>query len=127
MKRISRLFFVSLLVLLTSLASAQVLQIEVKPQGEEHLREQGQPSRYLRALDDLRGARWMLEHRPGNWNQTKEEMAAVRKIDDAINEIRGAAFDDRRDNGYHPAFDNEENEGLQGLVWVSRKVRMKAA
>ena len=52
----------------------------------------------------------MIDHRPGNWAQTKEEIAAVKKIDDAINEIKQAAIDDHRDNMYHPGFDNEETD-----------------
>ena len=64
----------------------------------------------MRALDDLRGARWMLDHRPGNWMQTMDERAAIGKIDDAINEIRRASIDDGRDSNYHPGFDREEND-----------------
>jgi hypothetical protein len=93
MRGFSRTLLVVSLVLMASVAFAQ----------REH-------DRYFRALDDLRGARWMLDHRPGNWLQSLEERAAVGKIDDAINEIRRAAIDDGRDNNYHPAFDNEEND-----------------
>ena len=39
---------------------------------------------YFHALSDLRAARWMLQHHPGNWVVVNEEMAAIRKIDDAI-------------------------------------------
>ena len=58
---------------------------------------------YLHALSDLRAARWMLEHRPGDWKQTEDEISAVKKIDDAIGEIKKAAIDDGKDLNDHPA------------------------
>ena len=42
---------------------------------------------YLHALSDLRAARWMIEHRPGDWQRTVDEMDAVKRIDEAIGEI----------------------------------------
>src|SRR5208337_3899041 len=93
MKGSLRLFFVALLALLAVSVFSQM-----------------QHSIYLRAVDDLRGARWMIDHRPGNWAQTQDEMAAVAKIDDAIKEMQRLRIDDGRDNGYHPMFDMEEND-----------------
>ena len=55
---------------------------------------------YLHALSDLRAARWMIEHRPGNWQQTTDEVEAVKKIDGAINEIKQASIDDGEDIDY---------------------------
>jgi tetratricopeptide (TPR) repeat protein len=49
---------------------------------------------YLHALSDLRAARWMIEHRPGNWVQTQDEIEAVRRIDKAIGEIKKASIED---------------------------------
>jgi hypothetical protein len=49
---------------------------------------------YLHALSDLRAARWMIEHRPGNWVQTQDEEEAVRRIDKAIGEIKKASIED---------------------------------
>jgi hypothetical protein len=49
---------------------------------------------YLHALSDLRAARWMIEHRPGNWVQTQDEVEAVRRIDKAIGEIKKASIED---------------------------------
>ena len=66
---------------------------------------------YLRALSDLRAARWNLEHRPGNWKQTKDEIAAVRAIDDAIGEIKKASIDDRKDLNDHPKDEVNEHAG----------------
>jgi len=60
---------------------------------------------YLRALSDLRAARWLIEHRPGDWLQSADEAEAVRGIDAAINEIKRAAADDGKNLAYHPAVD----------------------
>jgi|HubBroStandDraft_1064217.scaffolds.fasta_scaffold165200_2 hypothetical protein len=60
---------------------------------------------YLHALSDLRAARWMIEHRPGNWVQTQDEMEAVRRIDAAINEIKKASIEDGKNLEDHPPVD----------------------
>jgi hypothetical protein len=60
---------------------------------------------YLHALSDLRAARWMIEHRPGDWARMEDEIEAVRQIDGAINDIKKAAIDDGKDVGWHPAVD----------------------
>ena len=62
---------------------------------------------YLHALTDLRSARWMLDHRPGNWQQTEDEKEAVRRIDAAINEIKKASIDDGKDLNDHPPLDEK--------------------
>lgn len=56
---------------------------------------------YLHALSDLRAARWMIEHRPGDWKQTEDEVAAVKKIDEAIKVIKDASIDDGKDINDH--------------------------
>jgi len=66
---------------------------------------------YLTALSDLRAARWMLEHRPGNWQQTNDEVNAVNQIDAAINEIKKAAIDDGKDINDHPPVDERPDHG----------------
>ena len=61
---------------------------------------------YLHALSDLRAARWMIvEHRPGDWVRTEDEIEAVDQIDGAINDIKKAAIDDGKDINWHPAVD----------------------
>jgi hypothetical protein len=60
---------------------------------------------YLHALSDLRAARWLIEHRPGDWQQSADEVEAVHRIDSAINEIKHAAIDDGKNLAYHPAVD----------------------
>jgi hypothetical protein len=57
---------------------------------------------YLHALADLRAARWLINHHPGNdWKQSEDEAGAVRAIDGAINEIKHAAIDDHKDINDH--------------------------
>ncbi len=62
---------------------------------------------YLHALSDLRAARWLMEHRPGDWQQTEDEREAVRRIDAAINEIKKASIDDGKDLNDHPPVDEK--------------------
>jgi hypothetical protein len=67
---------------------------------------------YLHALSDLRAARWMIEHRPGDWAQTQDEVEAVRQIDAGINDIKKAAFDDGKNLNDHPPVDTHpDNRG----------------
>jgi hypothetical protein len=58
---------------------------------------------YLHALSDLRAARWMLEHRPGDAAVSAQEDVAIAEIDKAIGEIRKASIDDGKDIHDHPA------------------------
>ncbi|MDR3385873.1 MAG: hypothetical protein P4L92_02375 [Rudaea sp.] len=60
---------------------------------------------YLHALSDLRAARWMLEHRPGDAAVSTHEDEAINEIDHAIAEIKKAAIDDGKDIHYHPDVD----------------------
>jgi hypothetical protein len=60
---------------------------------------------YLHALSDLRSARWLIEHRPSDWAQTNDEVAAVRQIDAAINDIKQAAINDGKNLNDHPPTD----------------------
>jgi hypothetical protein len=57
---------------------------------------------YLHALSDLRAARWMLEHRPGDAAVSGQEDTAIVEIDAAIGEIKHAAIDDGKDIHDHP-------------------------
>jgi hypothetical protein len=60
---------------------------------------------YLHALSDLRTARWMLEHRPGDAAVSANEDAAITEIDAAIREIKHAAIDDGKNVNDHPNLD----------------------
>lgn len=60
---------------------------------------------YLHALSELRGARWLLERRPGDPAVRSNEDLATIEIDRAIDEIRRAAIDDGKDLHAHPGID----------------------
>ena len=60
---------------------------------------------YLHALSDLRAARWMLEHRPGDAAVSGNEDVAIAEIDAAIREIKHAAIDDGKNVNDHPNVD----------------------
>jgi hypothetical protein len=62
----------------------------------------GKHPAYLHALSDLRAARWMLEHRPGDAAVAGREDVAITEIDAAIGEIKRAAIDDGKDLHDHP-------------------------
>jgi hypothetical protein len=85
----------------------------------------GEHPYYIHALSDLRAARWMIEHRPGNWAQTNDEMEAVRRIDAAIKEIKMASIEDNKDINDHPAVDEHpERDGrLHEALDFLRKAR----
>ena len=57
---------------------------------------------YLHALSDLRAARWLIEHRPGDAAVSGQEDVAIAEIDKAIGEIRRASIDDGKDIHDHP-------------------------
>lgn len=57
---------------------------------------------YLHALSDLRAARWMLEHRPGDVAVSGNEDVGIIEIDKAIGEIKRAAIDDGKNIQDHP-------------------------
>src|SRR4029077_16814475 len=59
----------------------------------------------LHALWDLKTARWMLEHRPGDAAVSGQEDVAITEIDAAIGEIKRAAIDDGKDIHDHPKVD----------------------
>jgi hypothetical protein len=87
-----------------------------------------QPARhpaYLHALSDLRTARWMLEHRPGDAAVSTHEGEAIGEIDRAIAELKRAAIDDGKNINAHPAADlpNDYRGRLHKAADLLRKVR----
>jgi hypothetical protein len=85
--------------------------------------ERGEHPYYIHALSDLRAARWMIEHRPGNWERTVDEMEAV------IGEIKKAAIDDGKNVDDHLPVDepNEHNGRLHVSVDYLKKARQDIA
>jgi len=79
---------------------------------------------YLHALTDLRAARWMLEHRPGDAAVSGQEDVAIVEIDKAIGEIKKAAIDDGKDIHDHPGVDlpNDRPGRLHKAAELLRKV-----
>jgi hypothetical protein len=84
---------------------------------------------YLHALSDLRAARWLIEHRPGDWAQTNDEVEAVRQIDAAINDIKQAAIDDGKNLNDRPGTDAHfDNRGrIHEALRLLRKARADVA
>ena len=79
---------------------------------------------YLHALSDLHAARWLIEHRPGDWVQTSDEQESVQQIDAAIFEIKRAAFDDGKNANAHPPVD--EHPDNRGRIRQASQFLMKA-
>jgi hypothetical protein len=69
----------------------------------------GKHPAYLHALSDLRAARWMLQHRPGDPGVSAHEDVAIAEIDKAIGEIKHAAIDDGKNLEDHPQVDVPPN------------------
>ena len=91
-------FFYSVAILCLTLFSAAQVKAEGNASPNDH-------PYYLHALSDLRAARWMIQHRPGNWQQTVDETEAVRRIDAAIGEIKKASIEDGKNIEDHPHVD----------------------
>ena len=66
---------------------------------------------YLHALSDLRHARALLDRLAMNEQRDEMEQRAIRKIDDAINEIKRASIDDGKNLDDHPPIDNRVLRG----------------
>ena len=84
---------------------------------------------YLHALSDLRSARWMLEHRPGDAAVSGQEDVAITEIDKTIGEIKRAAIDDGKDIHDHPNVDvpNDHPGRLHKSLELLRKVHADVA
>jgi hypothetical protein len=80
---------------------------------------------YLHGLSDLRTARWMLEHRPGDATVSAHESDAINEIDHAISELKRAAIDDGKNIQDHPNADvpSDYRGRLHKAADLLRKVR----
>jgi hypothetical protein len=97
MKLISIKAIAMLALVLAAPLAAQAQQLPGKHPG------------YLHALTDLRTARWLLYHQPGDAQVSSSEDVAISEIDAAINEIKKAAIDDHKDINDHPNVDVKEH------------------
>lgn len=96
MPKLARYFTLLLLLGLAALpATAQMLP--------------GRHPGYLHALTDLRTARWLLYHQPGDQKVYADEDVAIQEIDAAINEIKRASIDDGKNLEDHPQVDVREH------------------
>jgi hypothetical protein len=79
---------------------------------------------YLHALSDLRAARWLLEHRPGDAAVSGKEDLSATEVEQAIAEIKRAAIDDGKDIHDHPEVDVPKSHPgrLHKAVELLRKV-----
>jgi hypothetical protein len=84
----------------------------------------GQHPAYLHSLSDLRAARWLIEHRPGNWAQSADEQEAVRQIDSAINDVKKASIDDGKNLNDHPPVDDSPDH--RGRIHEALKILKRA-
>ena len=64
---------------------------------------------YLHALSDLRAARWLLSHQPGDAKVYGDEDIAITEINAAIGELKKASIDDGKDLNDHPNVDTPEH------------------
>jgi hypothetical protein len=64
---------------------------------------------YQHALTDLRTARWLLSHQPGDRGVYAGEDVAIEEINAAINEIQRVSSDDGKDVSVHPDIDVKEH------------------
>ena len=89
----------------------------------------GKHPAYLHALSDLRAARWMLEHRPGDAAVSAQEDVAITEIDKAIGEIKKASIDDGKDIHDHPPVQvgNDRPGRLHKAVELLQKVHSDVA
>ena len=80
---------------------------------------------YVHAISDLRTARWMLEHRPGDATVSAHENEAISEIDRAIRELTSAAINDGKNVNSHPPADlPADNRGrLHKAADLLRRVR----
>ena len=77
---------------------------------------------FIHALTDLRTARGLLQHQPGDRKVYSEEDVAIQEIDAAINEIKRAAIDDGKDTNTHQNVDvKEQGSRLLRAIETLRK------
>jgi len=84
-----------------------LIGIAVLPATSQEYR--GSHPGYLHALSDLRAARWLLSHQPGDQRVYRDEDFAFHEIEAAIGEIKRASIDDGKNLEDHPPLDVREH------------------
>jgi hypothetical protein len=82
-----------------------LLTLLTLPACAGHADQPGRHPYYLHALADLRTARWLIEHRPGDTAVATHEAEAIGAIDAALREVKEAAIWDGKDVRDHVAVD----------------------
>lgn len=79
---------------------------------------------YLHSLTDLRTARWLLSHQPGDAKVYGDEDVAITEVNAAIGEIKRAAIEDGKNLDDHPAVDvHEHGSRLLRSIEALKKAR----
>jgi tetratricopeptide (TPR) repeat protein len=102
------------IVLMMLISSASMFALAAGPNDHPN---------YLKAMSDMRAARWLLSNHPGNYQSVKDEDFAVTKIDEALNEIKKASIDDGKDINDHPKMDeiNQHVGRIQkAMEWLDK-------
>ena len=73
--------------------------------GTAYAMTPGQHPGYLHALSELKDARWLIQHRPGDTAVTVAEAGAPVDINAAIGDIKHAASIDDKNLDIHPPVD----------------------
>jgi hypothetical protein len=83
---------------------------------------------YLHALSDLREARWLLNHQPGDVKVYADEDVAITELNEAIADIKRAAIDDGKSLEWHPEVDvREHGSRLLRSIEALKKARENIA
>jgi hypothetical protein len=108
-------------ILATSIGVAASIALALSAYGDTSGKHPG----YLHALSDLRAARFLIGHRPGDPVVTAKEDEAIREIEKAIGDIKKASIDDGKDLNDHPPVDarNDRPGRLNAALEDLRKAR----
>jgi hypothetical protein len=114
---------------LTRVLAALAFAIPALAPMASHADAPGRHPYYLHALSDLRTARWLIEHKGGDWEMHDDEHYAVSEIEAAIGEIKHASVDDGKNiDDYVPMDAPRDREGrLHQALEILHKVHSDVA